>query len=169
MALFGIINPDGVILYQTVLGSTVYIDDPNLPNMLAWTSHDNFDILSKERQGCYLGIVEIFGDWKAFGMLSVSGERIIILIYSDGKTAFDESQVRQFLLNSHEEWTKSVIFNPFYQRINCVVSKINDKVLLHSESNKILERANSFSRLLPKTLQDFDVKLRLIARKYGLN
>lgn len=135
--------------------------DPHLPRFLLYSALDALEVARWKVPSTFLGTIDIYGEWVVTALLSLSNERFLLL--HDAKA--DEASLKGFLNDVHETWVKTVQANPFYIRSYDRsrddmegTSPLIDSLLSMDLKDK-----------LPKTMNAFDLRIRVLAKNYGIN
>lgn len=148
-------------------------DDPNLPKFISFAALDMIDTVCFASTSCFLGTVDQYGEWLVSAYLSVSGERFLLM--HDGKiddgssSSGSMSGLKGFFAEMHECWVRMIMMNPFYLRPRLSTPSMAqhaDRPLGLVDS---VMRMDDYKQRCPQSMNAFDLKVRVLAKKYGLS
>lgn len=149
-------------------------DDPNLPKFISFAALDMVDTVRFASTSCFLGTVDQYGEWFVSAYLSVSGERLLLM--HDGKiddgsgsSGGSMSGLKGFFAEMHECWVRMVMLNPFYVRPPLFAPPTAQHADRPLGLVDAVMRMDDYKQKCPQSMNAFDLKVRVLAKKYGLS
>jgi trafficking protein particle complex subunit 2 len=135
--------------------------DPHLPRFLLYAALDALEVARWRIPSTFLGVIDVYGEWMVTAFLSLSDERFLLLHDVRG----DEATLKAFLNEVHEAWIKTVQQNPFYLR---GYDRKRDEL---GGTSPLIDSLLSMDLKgkLPKTMNAFDLRVRVLAKNYNIN